>query len=165
MTEICTRFETITYDKLKAKQKEIFNFQKVAAILADYGYNCIKLADDWQGADFLAYHVNGESTLKVQLKSRLTINNKYCGKDIWMAFPYKQCWYFIEHDRLVEKVKNKTGWLNTHSWKDMGGYSSNHINPGLFESLAENQLKPVYGSFPINNEENNAMSTEPVQRI
>jgi hypothetical protein len=46
----------VSYDNLNSKQKEIYNFQKVAGLLADYGFNCIKLADDWQGADFLAYH-------------------------------------------------------------------------------------------------------------
>jgi len=30
---------------------------------AHYGFNCIKLADDWQGADFLAYHHNGDSSI------------------------------------------------------------------------------------------------------
>lgn len=39
----------------------------MAAKLADYGFNCIKLADDCQGADFLAYHKDGEETLEVQL--------------------------------------------------------------------------------------------------
>ena len=47
------RLERIVYDELNAKQKEIYNFQKVAALLANYGFNCIKLDDDWQGADFL----------------------------------------------------------------------------------------------------------------
>jgi len=166
MTENQTRFGKAAYPyiKLNAKQKEIFNFQKIAAILADYGYNCIKLADDWQGADFLAYHVNGEITLKVQLKSRLTINKKYCDKDIWIAFPYKQQhWYFIEHDLLVAKVGDKTGWLSTPSWKDRGGYSSISINAALLKSLAENRLNPVYGSFPLDGEENNAASAEPWQ--
>ena len=46
------KLQRINYNNLNAKQKEIFNFQKVAAILADYGFNCIKLSDDWQGADF-----------------------------------------------------------------------------------------------------------------
>ena len=46
------KFERIDYAELNAKQKEIYNFQKVAALLADFGFNCIKLADDWQGADF-----------------------------------------------------------------------------------------------------------------
>ncbi|WP_166443093.1 hypothetical protein [Phragmitibacter flavus] len=55
--------QLISYKDLNAKQQEIYNFQKVAAILADYGFNCIKLADDWQGVDFLAYHVNGNDTI------------------------------------------------------------------------------------------------------
>ena len=50
----------IDFKGLNAKQKEIFNYQKVAGELADYGFNCIKLADDWQGADFLAYHKDGK---------------------------------------------------------------------------------------------------------
>ena len=70
------RFEKIPYGSLNAKQKEQFNFQKIAATLAEFGFNCIKLADDWMGADFLAYHVNKATTLKVQLKSRLAINGK-----------------------------------------------------------------------------------------
>jgi len=53
------KLEKIEYSSLNAKQKEIYNFQKVASLLADYGFNCIKLADDWQGADFLAYNHKG----------------------------------------------------------------------------------------------------------
>ena len=93
MPEERKRFERVRYDSLNATQKELFNFQKIAATLADFGFNCIKLADDWQGADFLAYHLNGTTTLRVQLKSRLAIQKKYCGKDIWIAFPHKGDWY------------------------------------------------------------------------
>jgi hypothetical protein len=75
------RFEHIRYDSLNAKQKELFNFQKLAATLADYGFNCIKLADDWQGADLLAYHFNRTLTLKIQLKARINIQKKYLGKE------------------------------------------------------------------------------------
>ena len=123
----------------------MFNFQKIAATLADYGFNCIKLADDWQGADFLAYHINGTTTLKVQLKSRLTIGQKYCGKDIWMAFPHGDHWYLVKHDCLIGTVRENTDWLNSSSWKDKGSYSSISINPGLLESLAEYKLGPIYG--------------------
>jgi len=35
----------ITYGKLNSKQKENYNFAKVASALADYGYNSIKLND------------------------------------------------------------------------------------------------------------------------
>jgi hypothetical protein len=149
VTENCTRFEKVQYDSLNARQKELFNFQKLAATLADYGYNCIKLADDWQGADFLAYRINGDTTLKVQLKSRLTIDQKYSGKGIWIAFPHGDNWYLIEHDRLVEKVGKQTNWLSSLSWKDKHGYSSVSINAGLLESLAEDKLGPVYGSIIV----------------
>ena len=38
-------FEQIRYDALNARQKELFNFQKLAATLADYGFNRI---NSWQ---------------------------------------------------------------------------------------------------------------------
>ncbi len=52
----------VDYRELNGKQQEIYNFQKVAARFADYGFNCIKLDDDWMGADFLAYHKDGTQT-------------------------------------------------------------------------------------------------------
>jgi hypothetical protein len=140
-----TQFKKIAYDKLNARQKEQFNFQKIAATLADYGFNCIKLSDDWQGADFLAYHVDGTTTLRVQLKSRLDIKQKYRDKNIWMAFPHNKAWYLIEYDRLVEKVGATTKWLTSCSWLNDHGYSSGSINPELLASLAEYKLGPVYG--------------------
>jgi hypothetical protein len=145
VAEGCSSFEKVSYKNLTARQKELFNFQKIAATFADYGFNCIKLADDWQGADFLAYHVNGTTTLKVQLKSRLTIGQKYGGKDIWIAFPHKDIWYLVKHDQLVEKVREHTDWLNSSSWVNMRGYSSTSVNAGLLHSLAEDRLGPVYG--------------------
>ena len=54
------KLECIRYRELTAKQQEVYNFQKVASLLADYGFNCIKLDDDWQGADFLAYHADAQ---------------------------------------------------------------------------------------------------------
>ena len=56
-----------------------FQFSKVTGKLSDYGYNCIKLADDWQGVDFLAYHKDGSGTLKVQLKARLALSKSMSG--------------------------------------------------------------------------------------
>ena len=89
-------------DKLNGRQQEIYNFQKSAATLADYGFNCIKLTDDWHGADFLAHHFDGTTTLKVQLKGRLTIHRKYVGQDLWMNFPNGTAWYLVPHDQLAE---------------------------------------------------------------
>jgi len=54
-------FQNVNYKDLNARQKEDHNFQKVAARLADYGFNCLRLTDDWQGADFIACHIDGET--------------------------------------------------------------------------------------------------------
>ena len=59
----------IEYSKLNARQKENYNYHKVASALADYGYDCMRLNNDWEGADFIA--VRGDKMLKVQLKEGL----------------------------------------------------------------------------------------------
>ena len=134
------RLKRITYDELNAKQREIYNFQKVAALLADYGFNCIKLADDWQGADFLAYHKDGASTLKVQLKSRATISKKYQGKNLYLAFPTAGRWYLVPHDELVNIAAGTTSWLGSGSWTDRGLYSSAYPSRRMLERLAQHAL-------------------------
>ena len=121
--------------KLNGKQKEIYNFQKSAALLADFGFNCIKLSDDWEGADFLAHHFDGKPTLRVQLKSRLTIDRKYLGQELWMNFPSSGTWYLVPHDKLVETIGETTNWLNTSSWQENGSYSSANPSPRLLQQL------------------------------
>jgi hypothetical protein len=118
----------IRYADLNSKQKEAYNFHKVAAVLADYGFNCIKLDDDWQGADFLAYHKDGTHTLKVQLKGRLTIDKKYIGKDLYMAFPLYGSWYLVPHDDLVSYFEQSKQYLQTNSWRSNGHF--NNARPG-----------------------------------
>ena len=98
-------FEPVPYCDLNSRQKENYNFHKVAARLADYGFNCLRLTDDWQGADFIACHINGETFLKVQLKGRLQINRIYQGKDIHIAFIHGETMYLYDHDRLVNHVE------------------------------------------------------------
>ena len=69
--------EKINYIDLNSKQKENYNYHKVAAALAEYGYDSMRLNNDWQGADFIA--VKNDEMLKVQLKGRFTINHNYKG--------------------------------------------------------------------------------------
>lgn len=130
----------IAYEELNSRQKEIYNFQKVAGQLAEYGFNCIKLADDWQGADFLAYHKDGTSTLKIQLKSRVTIAKKYMDKSLYITFPVNKSWFLIEHDTLVSLVGKNTNWLKSESWTGSGGYSSENANEMLIAELHQYKL-------------------------
>jgi hypothetical protein len=135
--------QKIKYSDLNSRQREIYNFQKVAAILADYGFNCIKLADDWQGADFLAYHIDGVNTLRVQLKGRMSIDRKYSGKNLHVAFPCFEEWYLIDHDLLVRTVEKHSNWLNTSSWIDKGIYNSDAPSKILREALKEFKITPA----------------------
>ena len=110
--------EKISYSELNAKQQENYNYQKVSAVLADYGFNTLRLSDDWQGADFIAIHINGEDFLKVQLKSRLTFDKKYIGRSIWICFPYQGSWFLYEHDELLQIFGGKMNFTNTGSWQN-----------------------------------------------
>jgi len=134
------KLRKVSYAKLNSRQQEVFNFQKVAGHLAEYGFNCIKLADDWQGADFLAYHKDGNSTLKVQLKSRVVVSKRYLGKSLFIAFPIRGEWHLAEHDHLVALIKEHTTWLTSDSWRHGGGYSSASPNTNLVAALAEWKL-------------------------
>jgi len=98
-------FEPVAYGDLNSRQQENYNFQKIAARLADYGFNCLRLTDDWQGADFIACHIDGETFLKVQLKGRLVIDRKYQDKNIHVAFVHGETYYLYDHDRLVRHLE------------------------------------------------------------
>ena len=110
----------INYSELNDKQKESYNFQKVSAILADYGYVTIRLSDDWNGADFIAQHHSG-SFIKVQLKSRITFDKKYKGKDIFICFPNNGDWYLYPHDEALALYESNR-FANSDSWKKKGIY-------------------------------------------
>ena len=58
----------------------------MAAILSNYGYNCIWLNDDWNGADCIAMHIDGVSDIKIQLKGNISFDKKYCGKNLYIFF-------------------------------------------------------------------------------
>ena len=109
----------VNYNELNAKQKENYNFHKVAAALAEYGYNSMRLNDDWQGADFIA--VKGDDMLKIQLKGRFTVDEKYRGKDIYITFIEDDKIKMYKHDEAVNLLPEKT--KNTESWAKRGGYS------------------------------------------
>lgn len=114
--------QTIKYENLNSRQKENYNFQKVAAHLADYGFNCLRLSDDWQGADFIACHIDGTRFLKVQLKSRLIVNMKYTGKDIYIAFRNEGIWYLYPHDEVKDLLLANHLMAGSKSWDEGGGY-------------------------------------------
>jgi hypothetical protein len=127
-------FHRVEYQNLNSRQKENYNFQKVSAELADYGFNCMRLNDDWQGADFIACHINGSTFLKVQLKGRLTIEKKYNDKEIFIAFREEAQWYIYPHDIMQQSRDLMAG---SESWEQNGGYSWPRIPKSLMQFMQE----------------------------
>ena len=116
-------FKRTPYSELNSRQKENYNFQKVAGLLADYGFNCLRLTDDWQGADFIACHINGSTYLKIQLKGRLVIDRKYEGKDIYIAFFDGDECFVYPHDDFIQHAVKLGSIEGSKSWDDVGSYS------------------------------------------
>lgn len=109
----------VPYSELNSRQRENYNFQKVSAVLADYGFVTIRLSDDWQGADFIAHHINGDDFLKVQLKGRVEVNTKYKDKNIWMCFCHKNIWYLYPHDEFLRWALSIFTIASTRDWHDV----------------------------------------------
>jgi hypothetical protein len=130
----------ISYDSLNSRQKENYNFHKVAAILADYGFTSIRLSDDWQGADFIAQHLNGQTFIKAQLKGRMSIDKKYIGKDLFVCFPYEDNWYLFPHDEVVNHLLATSNIGNTSSWQEQWAYGFKVISKEYLEYFKQFRL-------------------------
>ena len=135
-------FQKVKYQDLNSRQKETYNFQKVSAILADYGFATIKLNDDWQSADFIAQHIDGETFLKIQLKGRLTFSKKYLNKNIQICFPYNGNWYLFDHDKVLTIFldRYKDSMATSESWATYGGYSWGVLSTDILKILSEYKL-------------------------
>jgi hypothetical protein len=127
----------IVYSELNSKQKETYNFQKVAGRLAEFGYNSILLSDDWLGADFIAYHTDGERFYRVQLKGRLTIQNKYIGKGLYIAFMDGDRLYVYPHDELANRIEATGRVSKSKSWSVYRSYSWRNVPTWARELLEE----------------------------
>lgn len=109
----------INYNDLNSKAKEMYNFQKVSAKLADYGFTTMWLNNDWQGADFIAVHADGVTDIKVQLKGRLSFSRKYIGKEIYICFISDGKIFLYPHDSVLEEVEHRISdktWIATGTW-------------------------------------------------
>src|ERR1035438_7921708 len=98
------KFNPYQYEELNSRQQEAYNFQKVSAVLADYGFVTIRLSSDWRGADFIAQHIDGDTFLKVQLKGRPSFDKKYRNRELFICFPHVGDWYLYPHDAVLSQV-------------------------------------------------------------
>ncbi len=133
------KYSKVRYEDLNAKQQERFNYQKVSAVLADFGFITIALSDDWDGADFLALHRDGD-TLKVQLKGRMTFDKKYLGKDLYICFRDENQWYLYPHDLLFKRVSTVVSIDASKSWSLEGKYSFPRLSEQHKQLLLDHKI-------------------------
>src|SRR5919107_1622613 len=117
--------ELIRYSNLNPRQRENYNYQKLSSLLADYGFVTMRLSDDWNGADMIAQHIDGDTFLKIQLKGRLTFCKKYEGREIFVAFRRGKDWYLYPHDEMLARVDATIKLRNTSTWRRGKEYSFN----------------------------------------
>lgn len=112
-------FRRIEFRALNSRQKENYNFAKLSSVMADYGFNLLRLSDDWNGADAIAVHISGKNHLRVQLKGTgLVLGEKYRSKSIWIACKSKsQEWYMYPHDEVLAHAGKKLSFLKTDAWR------------------------------------------------
>jgi hypothetical protein len=86
---------------------------------AEFGLSPEKLARDTEQLELALQALESDQAerdsalRKVQQKSRWTIDQKYVGREIWIAFPFAGDWYLIPHDMMVASADAAT---QTASW-------------------------------------------------
>jgi hypothetical protein len=105
------KFTPVDYKALNARQQENYNYFKLSAVLAEYGFSTMRLSDDWQGADLIAQHIDGETFLKVQLKGRLTFNKKYLKKKFTLHSIANQIGIYFHTMKFWKRYLLRIRWL------------------------------------------------------
>lgn len=120
--------------KLSSGAIEVVNRNALVSLALTRGYIAFLPVYD-AGVDLILYNEATDDVLKVQLKSRWTIDTKYLGRGISIAFPDRDCWYLVPHDELVG-MADGYGFTARDSWtKPSGAYSYAPLSKRMVEDL------------------------------
>jgi hypothetical protein len=86
--------------KLTSDAIEVVNRNALVTVALSQGYNAYLPVYD-NGIDLILHNERAGDTKLVQLKGRWTIDKKYIGRNIWIAFPDRGEWYVAPHDEMV----------------------------------------------------------------
>jgi hypothetical protein len=98
-----------------------------------------------EGIDLILHREQPRDLKMVQLKSRWTIDKKYVGRKIWIAFPQNKVWYLGLHDEFVSLAERLGFAANSSSWTTGGKYSRGTLNKALREALEAYTLESQLG--------------------
>jgi hypothetical protein len=115
--------------RFRSQVREVINRNTVVSLALEQGFNAYLPVYDG-GVDFILHREEDGLTRHVQLKGRWTINKKYIGRNIWVAFPSGSDWYLAPHDELVDLAEAQ-GFTNTDAWVASGEYSRSIMSKAL----------------------------------
>ena len=122
------------------------NMWEACDLLEARGCRTATLVHDTCGVDLYVKTSTG-TFLEVQLKGRITVDQRYMGKGIYMLFPaspygnHGRRWYLVPHDELMALVKHagyKVGnaWCGAQRGQDGGGAGAPLHRRGVVNALA-----------------------------
>lgn len=127
--------------RYRSQVREVINRNTVVSLALDQGFNAFLPVYDG-GVDFILYRESDGLVRKVQLKGRWTIDRKYLGRDIWVAFPITGDWYVMPHDEMV-RLAEAEGVTQTASWTESGVYSKPRPSKATVAACAPFRFSPI----------------------
>lgn len=121
--------------------REVINRNSLVSLALARGYNAFLPVYDG-GIDFILYNEQTGDTKLVQLKGRWTIDKKYVGRNVWIAFHDEGRWYLAPHDELV-KHADAYGYTQTKSWIEGGAYTCPGLTKAQLADLASYAFDPL----------------------
>ena len=121
--------------------REVINRNTVVSLALERGFNAFLPVYDG-GIDFILYRESDGLLRKVQLKSRWTIDRKYIGRDIWVAFPISGDWYLMPHAEMLAAAEAAKVTL-TASWIKDGSYSRRRVSAAVTAQCAPYRFAPI----------------------
>ena len=127
--------------RYKSQVREVINRNTVVSLALAQGFNAFLPVYDG-GVDFILYRESDGVVRKVQLKGRWTIDRKYIGRDIWIAFPIGADWYLVPHDEMVASAE-ADGTTKSASWTVGSTYSRPRPSKAVIAACAPYRFAPV----------------------
>lgn len=121
--------------------REVINRNSLVSLALARGYNAFLPVYDG-GIDFILYNEETGDTKLVQLKGRWTIDKKYVGRNVWIAFHHAGVWYLAPHDELISHA-DRYGYTQSKSWVERGAYTCPGLTKAQLADLAPYAFEPL----------------------
>jgi hypothetical protein len=126
--------------RFRTQVREVINRNTVVSLALEQGFNVFLPVYDG-GVDFILYREKDRKLRKVQLKSRWTIDRRYKGRDIWIAFPIDDHWYLMPHDEMLKSANASV--TKSTSWTDKGSYHQGRPSAAMKVKCAQYRFAPI----------------------